>query len=357
MQKRISIEVLRSETDYRQQGQQRTNRMLKPFHELIVVMPIFEDRESASLLVRDLAKCCTPAPYIIAVEDGSMHSPYLASDIAGSGLSGEVLYLARNMGHQRAIATGMMYVAQCYEVGALVVMDSDGEDRPDAIVDLQKRLAVGDVDVVVAERRKRSESLKFRLFYVLYRLLFQLLTGRTIRFGNFTVLSDRAVRRLASMQELWVHFAASLMTSRLRVAPIPTDRGKRYTGQSSMNYVALTLHGMRSLMVFAEDVLIRVGAFCALLALGAVGLMLTAICLKVAGIATPGWFSTVLGILFIIFLQAGILTFVTLMISGIVKSAPPIARTGLDQLIDRVERTVPMATSVAPLTAQAPAGP
>ena len=152
-------------------------------------------------------------------------------------------------------------------------------------------LQKGDVDVVVAERRKRSESWHFRLFYTFYRRLFQLMTGRTIRFGNFTALTMRSVKRLAAMQELWVHVAASIIISRLRVGKVATDRGTRYAGRSQMNFVSLALHGLRSMMVMAEDVLVRVGVFCSLLGAMALTLLGTSVVLKLIGFATPGWFS------------------------------------------------------------------
>jgi hypothetical protein len=41
--------------------------------------------------------------------------------------------------------------------------------------------------------------------------------------------------------------------------------------------------------------------------------------LKLAGFATPGWFSVALGVLFIVLLQTGALTLTTLMLSGVVK--------------------------------------
>ena len=326
-------------------SQARVKRM-KAGVPLVVIMPVFEDRESASLLMKDLARHCPTQPFIVAVEDGSLRNPLQASDIAAAGLQGEVLYLTRNMGHQRAIATGLAYASAHYNPLAAIVMDSDGEDRPEAIGDLLARLDKGDVDAVVAQRRRRSESLQFRIFYIFYRLVFQIFTGRTIRFGNFTALSQTGAKRLSAMHEMWVHFAASIMTSRLRVAAVPIDRGKRYAGTSTMNFFSLTLHGMRSMMVFAEDVLIRVGTFCALLAVGTVGLMIAAISLKLFGVATPGWFTTASGILFVILLQAGILTFVTLMISGIVRSAPPVTRAELDRLIDRVESTVKVSSRI-----------
>src|SRR5262249_36539966 len=77
---------------------------------LVVILPIFEDRKSASQLIRDLAKYCPEPPYIIAIDDGSLEALTTIS-IADAGLGGEVIKLVRNMGHQRAIAIGICYVA------------------------------------------------------------------------------------------------------------------------------------------------------------------------------------------------------------------------------------------------------
>ncbi|UZF91305.1 glycosyltransferase [Bosea sp. NBC_00550] len=306
---------------------------------LVIVTPVYEDTASATILFRNLKEHCPVEPYVIAVEDGSVRNPLAISAIADAGLSGEIIYLARNMGHQRAIATGLSYVAANLDADAVVVLDCDGEDMPEAIPPLLEELQTKDVDAVVAQRRKRSETLGFRTFYVIYRHLFGFLTGRTIRFGNFTALNMFAVKRLAAMQELWVHFAASLMVSRLRIGAVATDRGKRYAGKSKMNFVSLALHGLRSMMVFAEDVLVRVGLFCALLASVSLGLLGLSVVLKLVGFATPGWFSVAAGLLILILMQAGVLTFVTLMISGLIKSAPPITRAQLEMLIRHVERT------------------
>jgi hypothetical protein len=87
-----------------------------------------------------------------------------------------------------------------------------------------------------------------------------------------------------------------------------------------MNFVGLVLHGFRGLMVFAEDVLVRVGIVCALVAGLTVIAGLVAIFLKLAGFATPGWFSVAMGILFLTFLQTGALTLMTLMLTGVVRS-------------------------------------
>jgi hypothetical protein len=108
-----------------------------------------------------------------------------------------------------------------------------------------------------------------------------------------------------------------------------------------MNFTSLGLHGLRSIMVFAEDVLVRVGFFSTAVAVAAVGLLGAAVALKIVGYATPGWFSTAIGLLLILVLQAGVLTFVTLMVSGFVKNGPPLTRAQIDQLIARIDKGQP----------------
>lgn len=314
---------------------------LKVAADLIVLMPVYEDRKSAATLVQQLSEKLGGRCYVIVMEDGSVADPMKITDITAAGVAGEVVYLARNMGHQRAIAAGLTYIAMTFEPAAVVVMDSDGEDRPESLPSLLSELQTSTVDAVVARRGRRSETLGFRIFYTFYRFIFQILTGRTIRFGNFTALSAAGVRRLAAMQEVWLHLASSLMVSRLRIGFVPTDRGKRYFGRSRMNFVGLALHGMRSMMVFAEDVLVRIVLFCSVIAGTSILLLATTTTLKFLGFATPGWFSTLSGILIVILFQAGILTFVTLMVAGTMRGAAPMGREQLALLIERIDKGTP----------------
>ncbi|WP_251274030.1 glycosyltransferase, partial [Enterobacter hormaechei] len=91
--------------------------------------------------------------------------PLPISAIEASGLEGVVIRLRRNVGHQRAIAIGLGYVAEHFDGNDIVVvMDSDGEDTPESITELVAGLESADVDVVVASRRSRVESLKFKSF-------------------------------------------------------------------------------------------------------------------------------------------------------------------------------------------------
>jgi polyisoprenyl-phosphate glycosyltransferase len=287
---------------------------------LTIVTPVYEDAEASSRLFTELARELGRDVFVVAVDDGSVREPVRARALEQAGVAGAIVRLKRNVGHQRAIAIGLSYVAdQGDERSPVAVMDSDGEDAPASVTQLMSMLGP-ETDIAVARRKKRVETLRFRAFYVVYKMLFRLLAGRSIDFGNFMALKPAAARRLVAMQELWIHVAGCVLTSKLRVAALPLDRAPRYAGTSKMNFVGLALHGFKALMVFAEDVLVRVGIACAIIAVLTIGAGTLAILLKLGGFATPGWFSVALGILFLVFLQTGALTLVSLMLTGVVRS-------------------------------------
>jgi len=306
--------------------------MSNPSYPLVVITPVYEDAQASAMLLRELAALFGADVHVVAVDDGSVHQPVSTAHLAQAGVQGTVITLRRNEGHQRAIAVGLCYVADCLGASAqrIVTMDSDGEDLPATIGALMAPLDAGNVDVVVAQRRSRAETLRFRLFYQAYKAMFRLLTGRHISFGNFMAMTPAAAGRLAAMHELWIHLAGCVLASRLRMAGSPLDRGPRYAGHSKLNFVSLALHGFRGLMVFAEDVLVRVGIACATIAGFSLVAMAAAVVLKVIGLATPGWFSVSLGILLLVLLQTGTLTLTMLMLTGVVRGGGIHARSYKD---------------------------
>lgn len=306
-------------------------------HKLIVVTPVYEDAEASSRLFQELARNFHNDVFVVAVDDGSVHEPLDATALEDAGIAGAVLKLRRNVGHQRAIAIGLGYVAEFVELQQrTIIMDSDGEDVPSTIPDLLAQLRDDAVDVVVANRKSRVETFRFKLFYALYKRAFRLITGRSISFGNFMALSARGVKRLSAMQELSIHVASAVLASRLRIVYCSLDRGARYAGRSKMKFVGLAVHGLKGLMVFAEEVLVRVGTASALISilsvLGAAG----AVLLKIIGYSTPGWFSVALGILTLIFLQTGALSLMTLMLTSVVRSGAVTTALSYRDFVEKV---------------------
>ncbi|WP_417586063.1 glycosyltransferase [Nitrincola sp.] len=313
--------------------------MIASHYKLIIVTPVYEDVEASTRLFEELYVQFGKEAYVVVVDDGSIKQPVKVESLNQAGVNGVVLKLRCNVGHQRAIAVGLGYVSEIMQPDQLViVMDSDGEDLPDTITALITQLGADSVDVVVAERKSRVETFRFKLFYTIYKRFFNLMTGRSISFGNFMALKFVAVKRLVAMPELMIHVAGAVIASKLRAGICPLDRGSRYAGQSKMNFVGLVLHGFKGLMVFAEDVLVRVGIACAGIASCSILGAVAAILLKLIGFSTPGWFSIALGILVLMFLQTGALALMTLMLTGVVRggsvTTAAVYREYIDEIIE-----------------------
>jgi glycosyltransferase involved in cell wall biosynthesis len=284
---------------------------------LAVITPVYNDWPSFRQLLADLSLAAAGAKYrfrIIAVDDGSTDPMPLdlVDGIATDHLESlDVLRLAINMGHQRAIAIGMCTALENEETAQVLAMDADGEDRPS---DIPHMLAASDGApgcVLVARRAKRSERLLFRVFYRIYKVVFRVLTGKTVDFGNFSLLSREQAEQLTMVPELWNHLPAAIMRSRLRVLGLPIERGRRYAGTSKMSFVALTLHGMSAYSVYTDAILVRLLIGTILFTITSAVVSVVVVLLRLFTVhATPGWATTVVFGLGIIATQA---MFTTLM--------------------------------------------
>jgi hypothetical protein len=263
---------------------------------LLVLMPVYEDWTSAAEVCRRIDSSF-PASWpvklhIVLINDGSRTpcQPAFGSIELNLIEDISVLELHRNLGHQRAIAIGLAYVAANLPADGALVMDADGEDPPEQIPDLIREAQRQRFSAVVfAERGRRVEGWKFQAFYFLYRVLHYILTGRKIRVGNFSFLPQRLLQSLITYPELWNHYAAAVLQSRLPRAMTRLDRGKRIQGKSRMGFVDLVMHGMSALFAYHDLVSTRLlmGNFVLILISGAIILALMA-SRGVAAALTPG---------------------------------------------------------------------
>jgi polyisoprenyl-phosphate glycosyltransferase len=306
-----------------------------------VIVALFNDWASLLPLVAGMAAAMAegPRPRLVLVDDGSSEPGPDLGLLGKTGMDGEILRLYRNLGHQRAIAVGLWHAIGRGDAGPIAVMDGDGEDRPEDLPRLLASLGGQPDRVVVAERARRHATLGFRLFYRLYGFVFRLLTGQRLGFGNFCAFGPAAARRVAHMGEVGIHLAATLLNAQLPILRISIDRGPRYDGHSKMNFVSLTSHGLRSVAVFGETVLTRIviAAFW-LAALGALTLI-TVFFMKLFGVASPGWATTVGGVVLGAVLQIAVASLLGLFV---IMRGPPIHAAEPAALarasIDRIEK-------------------
>lgn len=266
-----------------------------------IVIPILDDWECAFILCRMLNRTFDSFPEysvgLIFVDDGSRIRPQLSEFEVSSLKEVEILCLLGNVGHQRAIALGLSYVQFTRPCDIVVVMDGDGEDRPEDVPKLLKALEGDDSSFAVfAERQARLESVGFRAGYIMYKILHRILTGMPIRFGNFSALRFSMLPRLTMMPELWVHYAATALISRIPFIALPLSRGKRLGGDSKMRLENLVYHGFSAISIYPTlNVRILVGSFAISLLLIFVAGISIAIRFT-TNLAIPGWTTTILGL-------------------------------------------------------------
>jgi len=227
---------------------------------IVILIPVYDDWQAAQLLLQDLDEALAeyPAAFeVLFVDDGSREPmpEGFASQSLGNLRAVDILRLRRNLGHQRAIAVGLVYVYEQLPCRAVVVMDADGEDRPGDILTLARRFEQeGGQSVIFAARAKRLEGPLFRTLYQVYRLVHRILTGDSVRIGNFSIVPFESLGRLVVVPEVWNHYAAAVVRSRLRFDSIPIARGRRLAGKSKMNFIGLLLHGLSAFFVYGDIV-------------------------------------------------------------------------------------------------------
>ena len=276
---------------------------------LMVLMPVRDDWSSAAELIRRFDEFLPPesTAEILLVDDGSVQRCDREDFQIGSSVVRAIrsLRLRRNLGHQRAIAIGLVHVQQSISCDAVVVMDADGEDTPAGVAQLLRAYSdTHGVKAIFAERSRRSESIVFRVFYHLYKAVHRCLTGVSVRVGNFSILPVSFLNTLVVMSELWNHYAAAVFRSKLPFAMVPIARGTRISGTSRMNFVALVSHGLSAMSVFGDIIGVRVliGSLAGSL-LACLGMALVIMIRLFTDWAIPGWATYATGTLAIILIQ------------------------------------------------------
>lgn len=278
---------------------------------VIIAIPVFNDWDSLEILLQELASTFKSQALwaeVLVVDDASTNNQPNSLKLSEHGIirKTHLLKLRRNLGHQRAIAVALAYIEDNLPCKAVLVMDGDGEDQPSDAARLINKCKQDNYSrVVFAKRAKRSEGLIFRLFYVFYRVLYKFLTGQKVEFGNFSIIPYLPLRKLVAVSELWNHYAAAIMKSRIPYIEIPCVRGKRFAGQSKMNFVSLVIHGLSAISVFGDVLGVRLLILSSILVIAAIIAIIIVISIKVfTNFAILGWASTLVSLFFVIMMQA-----------------------------------------------------
>ena len=165
--------------------------------------------------------------------------------------------MKENRVHQRCIAAGLKYICENENFDRVIVMDADGEDRPEELNDFYKKSEENPDMTITGNRYKRSEGIVFRFLYEIHKLITLIFTGKLIKFGNFTCLPKRHVQELIQKPYLWNSYSSSIVKTIKNRTFIHSIRGTRYVLPSKMNFSALIFHSLAIISVFSNLVVIR----------------------------------------------------------------------------------------------------
>ena len=232
-----------------------------------ILIPIYNDWQSVDKLINkidNLVKEINHEFSIFIINDGSSENKPHGFGFSENLHSIKVLNIKNNIGHARCIATGLKYIFQNEEFDYVIPMDGDGEDRPQEIKIFIDNLNYNPDTPIVGERVKRSEGPIFKLSYIIHKLITFVLTGKSIKFGNYTFLPKKTVEKLVNDKSTWSSFSGALSKLENNLATIPSERGERYFGPSKMNFLSLIKHSLSIIAVFKASVIIRSIAFYAI---------------------------------------------------------------------------------------------
>src|SRR5215813_6226999 len=98
----------------------------------IVLCPFYNDQASLDIFLPALENGASGLEnnqlFLLIVNDGS---PELRLQ---TKLPGTVIHLHRNVGHQKAISIGLAYAHHHLQFDQVIIMDCDGEDKPEDII-------------------------------------------------------------------------------------------------------------------------------------------------------------------------------------------------------------------------------
>ena len=224
-----------------------------------IILPIYNDWHSLGVLLDQIKGSLRKKKAIIKlflINDGSTEKKKLKFDRKFyRGM--EILNLKKNIGSQKAIATGLKYLdknKKKYQ-NNFIIMDSDGEDDPKKIKEIIKLIDKNNnTEIITMNRTLRKESFFFSIFYEVHLLITFLIAFKYIRFGNFSFLNRNVINKITKKKELWLAYSATLNKYFSPKVTISAPRQKRISGKSKMSYSSLIMHSLNIQSVYLKNI-------------------------------------------------------------------------------------------------------
>ena len=219
----------------------------------IILIPIYNDWESLKKLlsnINDNIKDIPDTEFSCVIINDSSTTNSSDIKIPSNIYSIKIINMNENKGHARCNAFGIKYLSKNSNIDYVILMDGDGEDRPEELKLLVNKVLLEPDTSVVAKRVKRSEGRLFQLLYQIHKYLTLLTTGKLVNFGNYSCLTKIDLDILSTKASLWSSFSGSFKKHIKKYNEINSLRGKRFFGPSQMSLFKLIIHSLSIIAVF-----------------------------------------------------------------------------------------------------------
>ncbi|MCE5090569.1 glycosyltransferase [Staphylococcus devriesei] len=270
-----------------------------------VIVPCFNEgevvRKTYDKLTEILMKDSKIKAYdydLLFVDDGSKDNTIEhIQSLATVDQHVKYISFSRNFGKESAMIAGFQHSVDC---DAVVMIDGDLQHPPEFIPQMIQEYQQG-YDQVIAKRDRTGENFARKTMTKLYYKLINSFV-EDIKFvdgvGDFRLLSQRAVKAMASLKEYnrfskglfeWIGYNTKIFTYK---------NVEREAGQSKWTFTKLLNYGIDGLISFNNKPLramIYLGMF--IFSLSIIYILYLLIGIMVNGINNPGYFTTIAAVL------------------------------------------------------------
>lgn len=267
---------------------------------LSVVIPVLNEERNIPDLVRRLRGVLeTLVPYeVVFVNDGSTdRTGDLLRDLHEQDKRIKSLHLARNFGHQAAISAGLRAAMG----DAVVVMDGDLQDAPEAIPEFLRRWNEGYAVVYAVRSRRQAPWLKrlaYKTFYRVLRAISQI--DIPADSGDFSLMDRKVIDVLNDLPERTRFVRGMRSWAGFRQIGVDVPRDPRHAGRPQYTFGRLMRLALDGLFSFSYRPLQLASFFGLAVSCLAIVLAVVLVLLKLLhGIPLVGWTSLMVVVLFL----------------------------------------------------------
>lgn len=199
------------------------------------VLPVYNEQEGLNEFYKELTKATETVSSLfefefVFINDGSRDDSFsILQSLFENDSRVKVINFSKNFGHQMAITAGL----DMAEGDAVIIMDTDLQDPPEASLKLVEKWQEG-FDVVYAQREQRRDgAVKKLTAYMFYRILDKLSEVKIPKdTGDFRLIDKKVVLEMRKFRETNRFMRGLTSYVGFKQTAVLFKRDKRFAGET-----------------------------------------------------------------------------------------------------------------------------